>query len=107
RLVAMVNGSFEEGDPDPGRGPHHRPGPVLVAAAQTARAATAYRGALGALRSVRAGLILGPAEPGSGEVLGIGLDWVVDPAQPHAPGRGARQHGRDVTAVQVLDPDLP
>jgi len=95
RLVAVVSGSVEAR------------GPVVVAGAQTARAATAYRGALGALRAVRHGLILGPAEPGSGEVLGVGLEWVVDPGRPHAPGRGARQNGRDVVAVQVLDPDLP
>lgn len=105
RLLAVVSGAAEPGCG--GRGPREAPGPVLVAAAQTARAATAYRGALGALRAVRRGLILCPAEPGSGEVLGVGLDWVADPARPHAPGRGARQHGRDVTPVQVLDPDLP
>ena len=82
-------------------------GPVLVAAASTGRGSTAYRGALGALRAVRTGVILAPSEPGSGEVLGVGLDWVIDPARPHAPGRGARQHGGDVVAVQVLDPHLP
>ena len=43
--------------------------------------------------------VLSPAEPGSADVLGVALDWIVDPAHPHAPGRGAVQNGRDVVVV--------
>ncbi|WP_407341713.1 FtsK/SpoIIIE domain-containing protein [Pengzhenrongella phosphoraccumulans] len=82
------------------------PGVRVIASASTARAAIAHRGALGALRSVRRGLVLAPAEPGSGEVFGVALDWVVDPAHPHAAGRGVCQHGRDLVVVQVLDPEV-
>ncbi|MBC7551352.1 MAG: hypothetical protein H7269_10765, partial [Cellulomonas sp.] len=78
----------------------------VIASASTARAAIAYRGTLGALRAFRRGLVLAPATPGSNEVFGVALDWVVDPARPHAPGRGVCQHGRDLAVVQVIDPGL-
>ncbi len=107
QLAALVSGADDTVEPAGPAGPSLGRAPVVVASAQTARAAMAYRGALGALRATRRGLLLGLAEPGSGEVLGVGLEWVIDPAHPHAPGRGARQHGRDLVPVQVLDPDLP
>ena len=104
---SFAGNSFSAATPlAPGNGAVPR-ATVVVAAAQTARAAAAYRGALGALRGLRAGLVLAPAELGSGEVFGVGLDWLVDPTQPHAPGRGVRQQGRDVVAVQLLHPELP
>ncbi|QTE30215.1 FHA domain-containing protein [Pengzhenrongella sicca] len=90
--------------PEPGPGPG--PGPIVVAAAQTGRAAISYRGALGALRDQRVGIVLTPTEPGSADVFGTALDWVVEPGHAHTPGRAVRQHGRDVVVVQVLDPTL-
>jgi S-DNA-T family DNA segregation ATPase FtsK/SpoIIIE len=73
----------------------------LIASARTARAATAYREPLARLRAARRGLILDPHEPGSADVFGRSLDWVLDPALPHAHGRGALQDDRRVVAVQV------
>ncbi|MGV8967646.1 MAG: FtsK/SpoIIIE domain-containing protein [Cellulomonas sp.] len=97
RLAAVVNEAAAVNDVTAVR---------VVASVSTARAAIAYRGTLGALRAVRAGLVLAPATPGSGEVFGVPLDWVVDTARPHTPGRGVCQHGRDLVAVQVLDPEV-
>lgn len=76
---------------------------VLVASARTVRAAGAFREPLAGLRSGRQGIVLSPHEPGSAEVFGTPLDWVLDPDGGRAPGRGAVQRGREVLAVQVAD----
>ncbi|WP_066582688.1 hypothetical protein [Cellulomonas timonensis] len=73
----------------------------LIASARTGRAATAYREPIARLRSVRAGLVLDPLEPGSGDVFGVDLATVVDPSRAHAAGRGALVHGRELTPAQV------
>ncbi|NMR19154.1 hypothetical protein HIR71_02780, partial [Cellulomonas fimi] len=80
---------------------------VVVGAAQTVRAATAFRGTVAALRGVRSGIVLSPGEPGSDDVFGSALAWHVDPVRPRAPGRGVRQHGSDLVPVQLLDPTGP
>jgi S-DNA-T family DNA segregation ATPase FtsK/SpoIIIE len=86
----------QHGEPPPA-GPRGR----LVVGATTARAATAYREPLATLRGLRTGIVLSPAEPGSGDVLGTTLEWTVDPSRPHAPGRGALVHGRTAVPIQV------
>ncbi|MDM8084657.1 FtsK/SpoIIIE domain-containing protein [Cellulomonas cellasea] len=81
-----------------------RPGGLrlrLIASARTGRAATAYREPIARLRSIRAGLVLDPLEPGSADVFGVDLTTVVDPSRAHAPGRGALVRGRELTPVQV------
>ncbi|HEX5332630.1 MAG TPA: FtsK/SpoIIIE domain-containing protein [Cellulomonas sp.] len=75
----------------------------LIASARTARAATAYREPFSRLRAGRRGLVLDPHEPGSADVFGRSLEWVLDPARPHARGRGALHDDRQVVAVQVAD----
>jgi S-DNA-T family DNA segregation ATPase FtsK/SpoIIIE len=75
----------------------------LIASARTARAATAYREPFARLRAGRRGLVLDPHEPGSSDVFGRTLEWVLDPARPHARGRGALHDDRQVVAVQVAD----
>jgi S-DNA-T family DNA segregation ATPase FtsK/SpoIIIE len=47
--------------------------------------------------------VLDPHEPGSSDVFGRTLEWVLDPARPHARGRGALHDDRQVVAVQVAD----
>ncbi|RYV49833.1 FtsK/SpoIIIE domain-containing protein [Pengzhenrongella frigida] len=107
RLATLVSaGAAGRGSHSTAAGVIDTTGVSVIASATTARAAIAYRGTLGALRGLRRGVVLTPGEPGSNEVLGVGLDWVVDPARPHAPGRGAVQHGRHLVAVQVLDPEI-
>ena len=73
----------------------------VLASARTARAATAYREPIARLRSARAGLVLDPLEPGSGDVFGLDLTTVADPSRAHAAGRGAVVRGRTLTPVQV------
>ena len=73
----------------------------LIASARTARAATAYREPLARLRAGRRGLVLDPHEPGSADVFGRSLEWVIDPTRPHARGRGALHDDTQVVAVQV------
>lgn len=80
------------------------PGSRLVASSSTARAATAYRAPLAALRHGRSGIVLQPHEPGSGEVFGTGVEWALDPAHPHLPGRGVLVAGRDAAPLQVALP---
>lgn len=75
----------------------------LIASARTARAATAYREPFARLRAGRRGLVLDPHEPGSADVFGRTLEWVIDPARPHARGRGVLHDDGQVVAVQVAD----
>jgi S-DNA-T family DNA segregation ATPase FtsK/SpoIIIE len=74
---------------------------VLVASARTATACLSFRGALGELRTVRRGLVLGAQEAGSSDVFGVDVAWDTDPARPHDPGRGVVVHGRRTSPVQV------
>ncbi|WP_258726376.1 FtsK/SpoIIIE domain-containing protein [Cellulomonas sp. NS3] len=80
------------------------PGSRLVASSSTARAATAYRPPLAALRHSRRGIVLHPHEPGSAEVFGTAVEWALDPAHPHLLGRGVLVTGRDVVPLQVALP---
>ena len=83
---------------------------ALIASARTARACMAYREPWTSLRATRRGIVLSPAEPGSGEVFGTPLDPYRDHGHPHLPGRGVVQVGPDVSPVQVyrdLDPPGP
>ena len=75
----------------------------LIASARTARAATAYREPFSRLRAGRRGVVLDPYEPGSADVFGRTLEWVLDPARPHARGRGALHDDQRVVAIQVAD----
>ncbi|MCL3862748.1 FtsK/SpoIIIE domain-containing protein [Actinotalea sp. K2] len=75
---------------------------VVVATATTARACTAYRGALAALRTQASLLVLAPAERGSQDVAGIDLGAVADPVHPGRPGRGAVVHRGRAVPVQVV-----
>ncbi|PVU82136.1 hypothetical protein DDP54_02930 [Cellulomonas sp. WB94] len=75
----------------------------LIASARTARAATAYREPFARLRAGRRGLVLDPHEPGSADVFGRTLEWALDPARPHARGRGVLHDDRQVVPVQVAD----
>lgn len=83
------------------------PGSRLVASSSTARAATAYRHPLAALRHGRSGIVLQPHEPGSAEVFGTAVEWALDPAHPHLPGRGVLVTGRDAVPLQVAQPAEP
>ncbi|MGV8978052.1 MAG: FtsK/SpoIIIE domain-containing protein [Cellulomonas sp.] len=74
----------------------------LIASARTARAATAYREPFARLRAARRGVVLDPHEPGSADVFGRTLEWVLDPARPHAWGRGVLHDDRQVVPVQVI-----
>ncbi|GAA2726197.1 FtsK/SpoIIIE domain-containing protein [Cellulomonas aerilata] len=76
----------------------------LVASAHTSAACVSFRGAIGALRTGRRGLVLTPQEPGSAEVFGVDLSWDVDVARPHDPGRGVVVLGRRTVPVQVAHP---
>lgn len=83
--------------------PGSTPDVRLIASARTARAATAYREPFARLRAGRRGLVLDPHEPGSADVFGRTLDWVLDSARPHARGRGVLHDDRRVVPVQVTD----
>ena len=83
--------------------PGATPDVLLIASARTARAATAYREPFARLRAGRRGLVLDPHEPGSADVFGRTLEWVLDPARPHARGRGVLHDDRQVVPVQVAD----
>ncbi|WP_435736739.1 FtsK/SpoIIIE domain-containing protein [Cellulosimicrobium sp. PMB13] len=76
----------------------------LVASATTGSAVMAMRGPLAELRARRAGIVLAPAERGSGEVFGHDLSWLTDPGRPR-PGRGVLVRGARLAPVQVAHPD--
>ncbi|MGN7704496.1 FtsK/SpoIIIE domain-containing protein [Cellulosimicrobium sp. 22601] len=80
-----------------------RDGLVLVASATTGGAASALRGPLADLRGVRSGIVLAPAERGSGEVFGRGLEWLAEPGRPR-PGRGVLVQGARLAPVQLALP---
>lgn len=97
RLVRWLGRTRTARPPAPGVPPGSR----ILASATTARAATAYREPLAALRGYRSGLVLQPHEPGSGEVFGTGVEWALDPALPRLPGRGVLVTGAAAVPVQV------
>lgn len=76
------------------------PGTVVVASATTSAAAGAFRGLLAELRAAGRGIVLDPGTPGSSEVFGVDLGWVVEP-DVHHPGRGAVVEGRRSWVVQL------
>lgn len=76
----------------------------LVASATTGSAVMAMRGPLAELRARRSGIVLAPAERGSGEVFGHDLSWLADPGRPR-PGRGVLVEGSRLAPVQVALPD--
>jgi S-DNA-T family DNA segregation ATPase FtsK/SpoIIIE len=76
----------------------------LVASAATGSAVMAMRGPLAELRARRSGIVLAPAERGSGEVFGHDLSWLADPGRPR-PGRGVLVEGSRLAPVQVALPD--
>ena len=76
------------------------PDTVVVASATTTSAAGAFRGLLAELRSGGRGIVLDPGTPGSSEVFGVDLGWVVEP-EVHLPGRGALVDGRRSWLVQL------
>ncbi|WP_418276144.1 FtsK/SpoIIIE domain-containing protein [Isoptericola jiangsuensis] len=79
-------------------------GPVeLVASVTTQGALMAHRGPVAELRGRRTGLVLGPGERGSDEVLGTALSDVVDPGPPR-PGRGVLVLAGTATPVQTAGP---
>lgn len=73
---------------------------VVLASATTTAAAGAFRGLLAELRALGRGVVLDPAAPGSSEVFGLDLGWLVEP-ELHLPGRGALVDGRRSWLVQV------
>lgn len=94
RLAAWVHAT-ERGDP----------APTLLAACRTDRAASAYRGAIAALRGAATVVVLSPDEAGSAEAAGADVGAVCDPALPRHPGRGAVVVRGRATPVQVALPD--
>ncbi len=76
-----------------------RPG-RLIATSTTAGAASAMRGPLTDLRSTRTGIVLAPGTPGSADIFGTPLTWLIEPGLCPA-GRGVLVHGRDLQLVQV------
>ena len=74
--------------------------PVIVAAARTDQAAAAYRGLCAALRGTTT-VVLGPLEPGSGDVAGTDVAAAADPVRPRHPGRGVVVRAGRPTPVQV------
>ncbi|PFG32487.1 S-DNA-T family DNA segregation ATPase FtsK/SpoIIIE [Sanguibacter antarcticus] len=76
------------------------PGTTVVASATTSAAAGAFRGLLADLRSAGRGIVLDPGTPGSSEVFGVDLGWLVEP-DVHVPGRGALVDARRTWLVQL------
>jgi S-DNA-T family DNA segregation ATPase FtsK/SpoIIIE len=74
--------------------------PLVVAAAEPAEAALAFRGLLAALRRSRTGLLLSPRSAADGEAFGLRVGAI--DAVP--PGRGLLVHAGRAIAVQVADP---
>ena len=78
--------------------------PRVIGATRTDRAATAYRGAVAALRSSAPVIVLSPAAPGSTEVAGTDLSLSVDTAHPNRAGAGVLVHRGGSTCLQVAGP---
>ncbi len=72
----------------------------LIATSTTSGAASAMRGPLTDLRSTRTGIILAPGTPGSADIFGTPLTWLIEPGLCPA-GRGVLVHGRDLQLLQV------
>lgn len=75
--------------------------PSLVLAARTDRAATAFRGAVAALRGSGPVLVLDPLSPGSTDAAGTDLSRACDPRRPR--GRAVLVDRGRVLPVQVAD----
>lgn len=73
----------------------------VIAAARADRVATAYRGALAALRAAAPMLVLWPEHPTSAEAAGEDLTPAVDPVRPRTPGRAALIDRGPARAVQL------
>jgi S-DNA-T family DNA segregation ATPase FtsK/SpoIIIE len=97
-LVAGWVAAAEAGDRDV---------PRVLGSARTDRAATAYRGAVAALRSSAGLLVLAPATPGSHDVAGQDLSLMVDPTDPRRPGYAALADRGSLTCVQVAVAEPP
>lgn len=80
------------------------PGPVVLAACRTDRAAAAYRGVVAALRGTAPVVVLAPAEPGSADVAGVDLAAACEPTSARHPGRGVVVAGGRAVPVQVARP---
>jgi len=78
---------------------------AVVGAGSTDLLLGAYRGWTAALRRTRSGLLLAPAGPAEGELLGVRLPRPLDPTPP--PGRALLVRRGRVQPVQLCRPDEP